>query len=445
MYREGATKILVAIAALIISTAASVNAEVKNTYSIYSIYGLGRIQTPGTLAMRSMGGAGVAMRSVSEINLLNPAAYSTTIPKSVLFDFGLEGSTTNATQTIAGEDVSSRFSTFNFHDIALQMPLGKGLGMAISVAPYSSVGYEFYNKEWLYDEGTKEPIAKVLESTYGSGEVTEAKFGVGWEITKGLSIGAAAQYYWGSIERNSVQSIYALKDNSSVRSDGLYDDYSISKIFGQVGMQWSMINQPRKILTLGATYDFGGDLNPRTVRNFGDYYNPISDTTYMQLIKPSQLTLGLSYQTNKLIAVADYSRNNWGDKNDLTEYTVEGIVIKYANTNTYRVGLEYTPRRGDIRHYHKRVAYRAGYKFNNHCYTYSGESINESTFTFGAGLPINMVGISKIDIGFEYGMLGALNTIQGTDVGLVRERIFKFSIGVTMFGNDYWFQRQMID
>ena len=81
--------------------------------------------------------------------------------------------------------------------------------MCISVTPYSSVGYFQESDSWLKDNNG-DSVAKILKSTEGSGEVSEVKFGVGWEIFKGFSFGASAQYYWGSIIRSVKQDIYPI-------------------------------------------------------------------------------------------------------------------------------------------------------------------------------------------------------------------------------------------
>ena len=67
---------LVVAAAAMFPFAVSAQTSSINAFSPYTMYGIGEQNTPGTLQMRSMGGAGVAMRSVSTVNLLNPAAYS---------------------------------------------------------------------------------------------------------------------------------------------------------------------------------------------------------------------------------------------------------------------------------------------------------------------------------------------------------------------------------
>jgi len=53
---------------------------------------------------------------------------------------------------------------------------------------------------------------------------------------------------------------------------------------------------------------------------------------------------------------------------------------------------------------------------------------------FGLGLP---VGISKIDIGFEFGKRGTIKQ------NLIQENYFNLSIGLSL--SDKWFKRTLID
>ena len=100
---------LVVAAAAMFPFAVSAQTSSINAFSPYTMYGIGEQNTPGTLQMRSMGGAGVAMRSVSTVNLLNPAAYSAAPQKTFLFNFGLEGQNYYNAQTVGG--VGDRKST----------------------------------------------------------------------------------------------------------------------------------------------------------------------------------------------------------------------------------------------------------------------------------------------------------------------------------------------
>jgi hypothetical protein len=136
---------LAVAAMLVVPVSAMAQTSSINAFSPYSMYGIGELQTPGVVAQRSMGGVGLGMRSSVMVNPLNPAAYSLTPRQGFLFDFGVEGvNFYNRQQKYAdGAQTTSRtsYNTFNFHDIAFQLPLARRLGLGFSLTPYSSVGY----------------------------------------------------------------------------------------------------------------------------------------------------------------------------------------------------------------------------------------------------------------------------------------------------------------
>ncbi len=266
--------------------------NVMNTFSAYSMYGLGLLETQGTLATRSMGGAGVGSRSLLIVNTLNPAAYSMALPKGVLLDMGVEGSLYNSTQTIDGVDYKSENTTGNIKDIALQIPLAKGLGFGFSVSPYSNVGYKVENS-FLTD------AANFMSYIYeGSGTVSLVKFGLGLRLSKRLSLGVAGQYYWGNLDREFKANVTNIVTTGNALSMTGVDNISVSRVKGQLGVQYAPYLKERSSLTLGATYDLGGDLRPRYARVVtadgvnGDIFAQ-NDTTKMSIVLPRQLTVVL--------------------------------------------------------------------------------------------------------------------------------------------------------
>ena len=145
---------LVVIAAVMIPYASAAQTSSINAFSPYTMYGIGEQNTPGTLPMRSMGGVGVAMRSSGVVNLLNPAAFSAAPQKSFLFNFGLEGQNYYNSQKVDGMSKSTAYNTFNFHDIAFQLPLAKKLGLGIGI-----VG--LYNIQFIVDKSDHVYIIEV--------------------------------------------------------------------------------------------------------------------------------------------------------------------------------------------------------------------------------------------------------------------------------------------
>ena len=109
-------------------------------------------------------------------------------------------------------------------------------------------------------------------------------------------------------------------------------------------MQWNAILNQKRALTLGAAYDFGGDLNPTVTKNIyvGDLYNSTvkGDTTHLALVLPRQLSAGVFYQTSKWTMGVDYVYQDWGGRNRQIESTgVSGpdrsaFAVAYTDTHT---------------------------------------------------------------------------------------------------------------
>ena len=415
---------LAVAAMLVVPVSAMAQTSSINAFSPYSMYGIGELQTPGVVAQRSMGGVGLGMRSSVMVNPLNPAAYSLTPRQGFLFDFGVEGvNFYNRQQKYAdGAQTTSRtsYNTFNFHDIAFQLPLARRLGLGFSLTPYSSVGYRVSADEQSDDVWGN--IGRVQYLYAGEGDLTEVKLGIGWEVVKRVSIGVAAQYYWGDIERTY----------QTVVSNNIVNGGSVNTVTGT------------------NSYDMGGNLRPsvnQTVVN-GDIYGTVvrGDTTRMALKLPVQLGVGLYYQNAKIAAGVDYIYQNW--ENNESPKSVPGAVnVAYKNTNTVKLGFEYTPNRMDIRNYLKRWSYRVGFRYGTYYQTFEGKTLSQYAVTAGFGMPVRFLGRSSIDFGVEFGQRGNDSPlrIDNRQIGLVRQRYVKFSLGLTLFGEDSWFVRYKYD
>ncbi len=441
--------LLAALAALIMIPSAlfAQNYGSINTYSPYSMYGLGELTTPGTTFTRGMGGMGVSLRSFTDINLLNPASYSSALSRSVLFSYSMEGYNMYNKQNLNGSNVYNSYAGVNIHDIAIQMPLARNLGLGFSITPYSSTGYDISTTQNMVDIG-------LLSYIYtGSGDITQVKLGVGWAPFKNFSIGAAAQYYWGQLDRAFTLSPYVVTGSGTYYSTIGVTTYDVSRIMAQVGFQWSPISTATKNLSIGAALDIGGNLKPdysHTV--YGDasllYFVASEEEEVLSLVLPTQINAGISYQTPQLIIGVDYTYQNWLAKNStLVEYTASGVAVAYNDFGTVKFGMQWTPNRNDARHYFRRVSYRGGFRYGGYQNSFGGEEIEQYAATLGMSFPVKNTGISKIDVGLEYGSLGSSSTYIDADstVGLIGQQYFKFSLGFSLFGEDYWFQRPKFD
>ncbi len=424
-------------------------------YSPYTMFGIGELQTIGTAQSRAMGGVGVAWRSTQMPSIANPAGYSATLQKSFLFSAGMEGNFLQNTQRqYTGDSYTTAKNgknSVNIHEIAVQFPLAKRLGMGLSLMPYSSVGYKM-----SFLDQSPEVAGNVGAASYtysGEGDVTEVKLGVGWEPFKKFSIGIAAKYYWGKITHNYLSTV----ENNIVGS-GSYlsvigeDEYAISNFKFQVGLQWDAIYSDKHVLTFGATYDYGGGLRPKVTKSLAlnntyetevFYENSVSQ---MQL--PHSVKAGVMYQSPKYMAAVEYEFQAWGSGNNgrFAESMNNGMAVKYVDTHTAKVGFAYTPNRFDVRNYLKRISYRVGFRYSNYYQEYNGCAIPQYAVTAGFGFPLKFMGTSSIDVSLEYGLRGSHALMNDSPkIGMIRQDYFKVGVGFSLFGEDYWFVRPKYD
>ncbi len=435
--------VVVALATLFSTTLLAQTTATKNTYSIYSMYGVGNIATQGTLSTRSMGGAGLANRSAAKINLLNPASYSIAIRQGILMDVGFEGSLVTNSQKSGSTVSHSSYLAGTISNIALQIPIAKGFGIGFSLAPYSTIGYNINT----YDT-TQPDIGLMTKNYQGSGEITVVKFGAGYKLAKNLSVGLSANYYWGLIDRYYSLMIYPIDGTNEMSPMQAVDGTYVSKILGQVGVQWDAYAKNYTRISVATTYDMGGNLAPEddlivTSGSADDVQGltSVDDTISPALYMPHKITVGATYQDRKWHAAADYSFDVWARNG--SEMSSNGIDVAYCNVSTMKMGLEYTPNKLDSRRYFRRASYRVGTRIGNYYQTFDNKTLMEWSMTAGMGLPINMFGMSNVDIGVEYGSLGSLKSVGGAN--LVRQNYFKLAVGITLFGDDYWFQRIKFD
>lgn len=456
------SRVILAAIVVILFWVNSVSAQeaAVNAYSPYTMYGVGELGTHGNAINRTMGGTGVAMRSTQMASLLNPAGYSATLPKSFILEVGIEGnflknqqrkySSTSADDYTTAENAKN---IINFREIAIQMPIAKGLGFGLSLAPYGSVGYKMHTFEQSEDIwGT---VGGVMYNYQGDGDLTEVKAGLGWEIFRGFSIGLAAKYYWGNIQHNYSTSIYGdyVGSGNFVSTVGL-DDYAFSNFKFQAGIQWNIISTKKRMLTVGATYDYGGPLRPKLQQTvyIGDHSSTIvsQEDSRGQMRLPHAVNAGITYQDAKFIANFDYAYNNWGGDNAFFQQDAfSGMSIKYVDTHTYKFGFEYVPNRFDVRNYFKRISYRIGARYGDYYQSFEGRNINQWAVTAGFGFPLRFMGATSINAGIEVGGRGDLSSVimpkLNKRVGLIRQNYIKVSLGFSLFGEDYWFVRPKID
>jgi hypothetical protein len=428
-----------------------------NTYSPYTMYGLGNLNRSSISSFVGMGGASIGFRNVwndgsprggmdgpgeLRINVSNPASLSGLPQRSFTFDFGMAGANVYMSQRLAGEGmVRSSFNTFNFNNMTMAFPLAGNLGFAFTVSPYSEVGYRMHtdDKNYLADVGV------VREYHDGQGEINEAKAAVGWEVLRGLSIGAEINYLWGNIDRTYRQQILPHTGSGTYTEISANTNMRVGRLFGAFGLQYTPFSSERNRLTLGATYRMGGALNAAVLDHipsgniYGDdvRYHEFRSATHM----PQRIGVGAYYHRLRWTVGVDYIFEDWAANNAGDPYINAENEVRYVNTNTMKLGLSYTPNRYDLRgkfgSFFNRVTYKAGLRAGNNYLEFKGRPMPERAVTLGLDIPFKTLTVSTLSVGLEYGERGTMQQ------GLVKERYFRVNVGVMLFGRDYdyWFEK----
>ena len=162
----------------------------SETFSPYSRYGIGDIPFNGFIKNIGMGGTGIGMRPYFNLNVSNPASYS-----SLLFTtFEIGASTSFAKMQTTS--LSQRKSETAFSYFALGFPVVyQKWGATLGLIPFSNVGYK------IVSPITGANNTNVINTYEGTGGVNRFFIGNAVTIKKKLSIGVNASYLFGTLDR----------------------------------------------------------------------------------------------------------------------------------------------------------------------------------------------------------------------------------------------------
>ncbi|MFI3330774.1 MAG: hypothetical protein R3Y38_03130 [Rikenellaceae bacterium] len=432
-------KYLLAVLSVVFLAPLSLKAQDGSSVSIfspYTIYGIGNINSGAPSFLRAMGSAGVAFGSSIKINYLNPATNSYVVPNTFLLSFGGEG----GGYYLTSESAKTSSNTFNMSDIALRFPVAKGWGVSLSLTPYSSVGYSISELDDLSYSETVDYNA-VYNYYTGEGSVSQLKLGVGGRVFKNFSLGVDLVYYLGTINRSFGTSLITNNSGSkSYNTTYVSTKENVSSFTANFGAHYDILFDMDRSLSLGATYLLGGVLNSnvsRVVYTNNDYEDLADDQEYKSnFTKPDEITVGATYRDRKTNIVLDYKYSAWAGTNDAYEQLYSNVDLKFTDTHSLRVGGEYTPNRYSVRNFMSKISYRLGANVGNSYMKMYDTTMWDTCITMGAGVPIKQGGISSVNISLELGQTGVLNA------NMFKQQYFKVSVGVSLFGDDYWFVKQ---
>lgn len=362
------------------------------TSSPYSMFGVGEIITGLRGQNSAMGGVAYGARESLFINTDNPAGL-----------VGMDSCTLIAEVSGFGKFESYK-SNGNSNDaftgnVSAFMMGGRIMPRwyaAVSITPYSSVGYYFQSTQEL--EGS--PGSYVSSVFEGSGGLSKASLSNGFLLPGNFSLGVNLSYVFGSMTQDESQETMSVTHDMEARA--FYADF---------GLQYRRALSKTAILTLGAVYGYRQNLNientmtvttstssTKTNEKDADQYLP-QFAGFGGNLKYKKMTYGLDYTFYR------YSCLTSGDSR-----------IVFKDTHELRGGLCYSPNGFASDSYWKRISYKAGLKASTNYMSISGKDGISWRASAGFEFP---VGNGKVNTSFFYESLKLQdNKFQSRTYGL---------------------------
>jgi len=396
----------------------------QGTSSPYSFYGIGDVKFKGTAENRAMGGLTIYSDSI-HLNFQNPASYS----NLKLTTFSLGGTYLTTDLSTNKQSEKARRTAVDY--LAVGLPLGK-FGVGFGLMPYSSVGYNIQSNIAATATNPEE-----IKQYSGTGGINKVFFGVGYALTKKLSVGIDYSYNFGKIQTYSFRFIEGIQYGTREKN--------LSDITGgtlTAGLNYTTPINKKLNGFASVTYSPDSKLSSLNSRNIATIQYSSSgaeilvepldvDVANTNLTIPSKLAVGFGVGQNKKwmlgTEITFQKSSSMGNRfNDINN-------VNYENSTRFALGGFYIPNYNSFSKYYEKIIYRGGLRYENTGLIINNTSVKDYAVTAGVGLPLMGV-FSNINVGLEYGQRGT------TSANLVQENYTNISIGFSL--NDKWFQKR---
>ncbi len=409
-------------------------AQGQSFNSPYSTFGLGDLTFKGFGRNMAMGGISLGVRNSQSIDFSNPASYTIRDSLSLVVDIGLAGKVSRISSN-KGENTPF---DINFSHLAFSFLLAKKISFAAGVIPYSLSNYNFIYTVDENDENYNPEVGKLDYLFKGEGGLSQVFFGLGFEITKNLSLGINAEYIFGNIQR--VQTV-TLLDNIYAYHPKIEVQQIVGGFTFNTGLQYTAHLKEDLELIIGGTYAMKNNIKQQTEllasnilfnSSGGQAVDTLNSFTTGKEKKlfPSSYGVGFTInKANKIIFGFDYKRTNWSDSEIMS-------LDSLQNSQSFLIGGEFTPNPRELKAYLPRVHFRAGAYYTNSFLKINDYRVNDFGITFGVGLPIGF-SRSSFNIAFDYGKRGTKND------NLILENHGSILFSLTLY--DFWFMKRKFD
>jgi hypothetical protein len=421
--------------------------------SPYSRYGLGDVVVGGNTTSRGMGGISAAYSDINSVNFNNPASFSQFFVVQeqrskkiasgrVVLDVGVNV----GNRSLIAPNTPERFTSSDliFSYLQVGIPLRKNWGMAFGLRPLTRIGYRISSLDSIKDSFGKTLMVDAQHR--GSGGSSLPTIGTGFAI-KNFSAGFNVGYLFGNRQADLLKQ--PMDDTLHYYPSEHTTYTSFGNIFFDAGLQYHIDLNKTSVLRLGVAGNWKQTLNGtqgKTVKTYtlGSAGEELQvDSVYQQaglkgkIVYPASYKAGVIYQRNNpngsgWLFGLDYSAAKWSD------YTFYGQTDSVQDSHQFNFGAQISPR--PRRNYFSNIAYRFGF-FTGKDYIKVKSDLPLFGASFGVALPVRTSRYAPgqgtvFNLGFEY-------IKRGNDNNLLKENIFRFSLGLNL--SDFWFGKKRYD
>lgn len=379
--------------------------------SLYSAYGIGDVEERDYSHNFGLSSTGIARKSTTFLNELNPASYSALPNQQFAFDVAFRAQF----MSYKNSSISQSAADFNFRRLAIGFKASKRWGISAGFTPFSSVDYKLLDTRSI--TGTAE---KVTSQTEGSGGLNRLYISNGYQLSKNFSVGVSTAFIFGPVnisEKIDTDTLFT-KRNKYTFSPNFTAGLQYS---GKIG-KWE--------LGLGATYRFQTNLTMNEklkVTNLNDEVYFETELASSSLVLPAQIGTGISLSNGTVRWMADYRLQQWdGINQPVGNY-------KYVNASRVSTGLEYAFKRYYYDGYVDGIILQAGFSYNQSGLQIRGTRIKDLSGTAGISVP-SRNGATRYYLGVEAGQRGTSTS------GLVKETYINLLFNLSL--KDLWFVKR---
>jgi hypothetical protein len=346
-----------------------------------------------------------------------------------MFEFGIDSKYSKFASNIG----SARSVNANVQYLAMKFQINNKIATSIGLTPFSDIGYV------MPVENEIENVGRVLTKYSGSGTVSNVYIGIAVEPFKNVSIGANLNYLFGKLNKNAE--VYFL-DSPDFYSVQKYANFRIRDFGLDFGVQVKLPLKNKKHIIFAAVLEnkpeytsLFSDLTKKSITyNKKTDQDPLheSEEELGKIKMPFTIGGGVSFVKEDALEInIDYFHQSWSKSTFFGEKP-----INITDLNKFAAGVEWIPNKFSIRSYTSKIAFRAGFKYEETYLLLGNHQINDFGISFGVGLPVYRSN-STVNIAAEFGRRGTKKN------GLILESYARLNLSLNLY--DLWFIKRRFD